>query len=38
MTKMVEGTTAETDPVVWTFEQLAAEFKEKHKMFNSARK
>ena len=33
MAKMVEGTAAEADPVVWTFQQLALEFKAKLKHF-----
>ncbi len=35
MSKMVENTVAEADPVVWTFKQLASEFKQKHNQFNS---
>ena len=38
MSKMVEGTTAESDPVVWTFCKLAEELHNKHKRFNSAMK
>ena len=36
MSKMVEGTDAESDPVVWTFTKLAKEYNQKHKKFNSA--
>lgn len=36
MSKMVDGTAAEADPVVWTFSKLAEELHNKHKRFNSA--
>lgn len=36
MSKMVEGTAAEADPVVWTFNKLAEDFQQKHKAFNSS--
>ena len=32
MSKMVEKTSAEADPVVWTFTKLAHDFQEKHKL------
>lgn len=36
MSKMVENTSAEADPVVWTFNKLAEDFQEKHKHVNSS--
>lgn len=36
MSKMVEKTSAEADPVVWIFSKLACDLQEKHNLFNSS--